>query len=161
MQSGWADTYSREGMPLWQPEPMRVPQLTLARIISPDSTAAMEYVVGNILGDPLSTQQVAVVAKLGILGEGQQLKPVCAFDDQNPLAPTWFDADRVNRSVLVSTGTALGLPDFYLPATTVTYNNLYGPRTSFESLMRTVFLRIFFQFLGGGSELTPTPTPEF
>ena len=121
----------------------------------------MEYVVGNIQGDPLSTQQVAVIAKLGILGEGQQLRSVCAYDDQNPLAPTWFDADRVNRSVLVSTGTALGLPDFYLPATTVTYNNLYGPRTSFESLMRTVFIRIFFQFLGGGDVPTPTPTPDF
>jgi len=41
-QSGWADTSSPGGMPFWQPEPMQVPQLTLTRIISPASTAAME-----------------------------------------------------------------------------------------------------------------------
>lgn len=102
-----------------------------------------------------------MVAKLGVLGEGQQLKPVCAYDEQNPLTTTWLDADRVNRSVLVSTSTAIGLTDFYLPATTVTYNNLYGPHSSFESLMRTVFIRIFFQFLGGGDNPAPTPTPDF
>jgi len=49
-------------------------------------------------------------------------------------------------------------PDIYLPATTVSITSIFGPRAEMEDLMYDVFLRILFQFLGGGSG-DPTPTP--
>ncbi len=160
---GWCDSLTNDGMPNWVAEPPQVPWLTLSRIVSPDEDAAFEYVVGNIQGQPLSTAQCAAVAQQSVLGPKPELRSICSIDNQfDPLAPSWFTADRYDQSVLITAGTALGLPDFYLPATTVTFQNIFAPRKDLEELMYEVFLRILYQFLGGGgSDPTPTPTAGF
>jgi hypothetical protein len=150
MLAGWANSYTDSGMPIWQDSPPQVPELTLARVISPDATAAFDYAVGNIQGQPLAPQQVAVVAEQTTLGEKPRLRPICSYDDANPLAPSWFYAFHHLQSVLITSGTALGLPDVYLPATTVTFQNVYAPSEELESLMRTVFIPILTQFMAGG-----------
>lgn len=159
--AGWCDSISRDGRPNWTDTPMPVPWLQLHRVISPDGNAAFEYVIGNIQGQPLHPLQVAEIAKASIVGENQEFREICLIDDSlNQLAPSWFTADRWERSVLITAGTALGLPDVFLPATTVTFQNIIAPRRDLEELMYDVFLRILFQFLGGGgSDETPTPTP--
>ena len=130
---------------------MQVPWLTLNRVISPEGDAAFEYAVGNIQGQPLHPLQVADIAKQSVLGEVPELSEICLIDaTADPLAPSWFTADYWEDSVLITAGTALGLPDFYLPATTVTFQKILAPRRDLEELMYDVFLRILFQFLGGG-----------
>ncbi len=47
-----------------------------------------------------------------------------------------------------------------IPSTTVTYQNIMGPRREFEDLVREVFIPILFQFIGKGGENEPTPEPD-
>jgi hypothetical protein len=88
------------------------------------------------------------------------MREICLYEDPNPLAPTWFHADRVDREIMASSGVAIGNPDMLIPSTTVTYQNIIGPRRDFEDLVREVFIPILFQFLGGPSEEEPTPDPD-
>lgn len=154
----WAETLSPEGMPIWLDQPPLIPQLSLARVVAPANDAAFEFAVGNVQGPVLAPAQAAWIAKQGLLGEHPQLQPICALEDPNPLAPGWFHADYVQSSIIASGGNAIGQPNLFLPGTTVTYQNLIGPRDRFADLVRTVFLRILTQFLGGGE--TPTPEPD-
>jgi hypothetical protein len=59
---------------------------------------------------------------------------------------------------LITFGNSTVLPHDIAPATVVSFTSLYGPRRDMEDLMCNAFLRILFQFLGGGSD-DPTPTP--
>jgi hypothetical protein len=105
--------------------------------------------------------QAADLAKRGLLGADAKYRQVCVIDDQlNALSPGWFTADRQRTNLLLTFGNAQQLPSLYLPATVVTYNTIYGPRREMEELMYNVFLRILFQFLGGGGSDDPTPTPD-
>ena len=160
MIAGWADSYTETGMPIFRDAPPQIAHLTLARIISPDATAAFDYVVGNVQGPPLTPPQVAVGAVQTTLGENPRLREICTYDDANPLAPSWFYAFHHLQSILISSGTALGLPDIYLPATTVTFQNLYGPQELFEPLMRGVFIPILTQLIGGGGGSDDTDDPD-
>lgn len=158
---GWADSFSESGMPIWSDRPPATPQLTLTRIVSPGADAAFEYIAGSILGPPLSLEQAAFVAKQSVLGEDPRLRSICTYEDSNPLGPAIFQADRFGQSVHITNGVAIGLESSYLPATTITFNNYFGPRGEFEMLMEEVFLRFIVQFMGGGgSDPTPTPTPS-
>jgi hypothetical protein len=66
--------------------------------------------------------------------------------------PTWFEADQAGTAVLVTSGTAIPMSSVFMPATNVVYQNLVGPQEQFEALMRTVFLPILMQFIGGGGD---------
>lgn len=151
-QALWADTFTPTGAPIWRDQPPMLPQLSLARIVSPTEDAAFEFAVGNIQGPPLTPGQAAVVAKQGILGERPRLTSICTYEDLNPLMPSWFHTDYAGKAILVSSGVAIAQPSIFLPATTVTYQNLLGPQEQFEDLMRTIFLPILVQFLGGGGD---------
>jgi hypothetical protein len=129
-----------------------VPQLNLARVVSPDEDTAFEYIVGNILGNPLTPEQVALVGKQSLLGEKPKVRSICTFLDTNPLNPAFFQADRFEQSIHITAGTAVGLPSAFSPATTVSFMNYFGPRADFEKLMREVFLRLVVQFMGGGGD---------
>jgi len=159
--AGWADSFSRDGVPEWQDAPLALPQLTMSRIVAPDGDAAFEYAVGSIQQVLLTTADSATLAKENVLGADPTLRSVCVIDDQyNQLSPGWFTADRHETSLLATFGNALQLPHDIVPATVVTFTSLYGPRKDMEQLMFDVFLRILFQFLGGGSsDPIPTPTP--
>ncbi len=159
--AAWAASFTRDGVPEWRDEPMSLPQLTLSRVTSPDRDASFEYAIGSIQNALLTTQQSATVAKQSVLGANPRLRSVCSVDDQgNALAPGWFSADRHRSSLLITFGTALPLPSEVLPGTVVSFNSMFGRRREMEDLMYDVFLRILFQFLGGGSgDPTPTPTP--
>lgn len=150
--TGQCDAIDRDGVPQWTNQQLQVPWLTLARVLNKDSTAAFEYIVGNIQGQPLTPQQVTTIARASLLGPDPKLKAVCSVDSSaDPLAPMFFSADRYEDSLLLTSVTALGLPDVFLPATTVSITSIFGPRDEMEDLMHDVFLRILFQFLGGGS----------
>jgi hypothetical protein len=76
------------------------------------------------------------------------------------LAPAWFTVDVHKSDLLITFGNTTVLPSDITPVTVVSFNNLYGPRRDMEVLMYDVFLRLLYQFLGGGSgDPTPTPTP--
>ena len=150
--AGWADSYSASGRPNWTDQRPDVPQLNLARVISAEGDAAFEYVVGNILGQPMTPEQVAPVAKQSLLGEDPDIRSICTFLDTNPLNPAFFQADRFEQSIHITAGNAVGLPSLFAPATTVSFQNFFGPRTDFEELMRDVFLRFVVQFMGGGGD---------
>lgn len=159
--AAWADTFSDDGEPLWQSTPPAVPQLILSRVSSADGDSVFDYVTGAIPNALLTVEETAHLASQGLLGANPRLRQVCLVDDQaNPLSPAWFRADRHRSNLLVSFGNALQLPDAFLPATVVGYTLLYTPRRDAEEVMYDVFLRILYQFLGGGSgDPTPTPTP--
>ncbi len=159
--AAWADSFTRDGVPRWQDQPMSLPQLTLSRVTSPGGDASFEYAVGSIQNALLTTQQSAMLAKQSVLGADPSLRPVCSIDDQEKaLAPGWLSADRHRSSLLITFGNALPLPSEVLPGTVVSFNSIFGRRRDMEDLMYDVFLRILFQFLGGGSgDPTPTPTP--
>lgn len=160
--AAWTDSFTQDGVPEWQDTPMNLPQLTLSRIVSPDGDAAFEYSVGSIQQVLLSTQQSAQIAKQSVLGATPTLQSVCMIDDQhNQLGPGWFMADKHQTDLLITFGNATQLPSNFSPTTVVSFTNLYGPREDMEQLMYDVFLRILFQFLGGGSgDPTPTPTAD-
>jgi hypothetical protein len=148
----WADSFTRSGMPEWQDAPLQLPQLTLARVVSPDGDAVFEYAVGSIQQVLLTTMQSAFIAKQSVLGENPDLNQVCAIDDQaNPLSPAWFSVDRAASDLLITYGNALQLPHDIAPATVVTFTSLFAPRRQMPDLMYEVFFRILFQFLGGPS----------
>ena len=113
--AGWADSYSRTGRPNWVEQRPSVPQLNLARVVSPDGTAAFEYVVGNILGDPLTPEQVGPIAKQSLLGEAPDVRSICTFLDTNPVNPAFFQADGFEQSIHITAGNAIGLPERLLP----------------------------------------------
>jgi hypothetical protein len=158
----WADTFTRAGEPLWLETPPAAAQLTVSRVSSPDGRSVFEYGTGAIQGVLLSTQETALVAKQGLLGEDPRLRPICLIDDpHNPLAPGWFSAERHRSNLVLSLGNVTQLPDFSLPATVVGYTIISTPRRTAEEAMLEVFFRILYQFLGGGSgDPTPTPTTE-
>jgi hypothetical protein len=159
--AAWADSFTRDGVPEWRDVPMSLPQLTLSRVTAPDGDASFEYAIGSIQNALITTRQTATIAKQSVLDANPRLRPVCSIDDQgNALAPGWFSADRHRSSLLITFGTALTLPSEILPATVISFNSLFGRRRQMEELMYDVFLRILFQFLGGGSgDPIPTPTP--
>jgi hypothetical protein len=139
---------------------MQLPQLTLSRIVSAEADAGFEYAVGSIQNVLLTTQQSAQIAKQSVLGANPTLSNVCVIDDQyNQLAPGWFTVDEYKSDLLMTFGNATIIPSDTLPVTVVSFTNLFGPQRAMEQLMYDVFLRILFQFLGGGSG-DPTPTPE-
>lgn len=148
--AAWADSYSRSGRPNWTDVRPRTPQLNLLRVMSPDEEIAFEYIVGSILGQPLSPKQVAQVGKQSLLGEDPDVESVCTYIDSNPLNPAFLEADRFGRSVHITSGFAVGLESVFQPATTVTINNFFGPRHDFEEIARELFLRFIVQFMGGG-----------
>ncbi len=127
--------------------------------MSPEGEALFEYAIGAIQGVLLTTEQCSAIAKGSIVGADANLSPVCMYDDQfNAVMPGWFSVDRHGSRLLITTDNASILPSDVLPATVISYNAIYGPRRNMEKLMYDVFLRIFYQFLGGGSG-DPTPTP--
>jgi len=148
--AAWADSYSRSGRPNWTDVRPQVPQLNLLRVMSPDEEIAFEYIVGSILGQPLSPEQVAQVGKQSLLGEDPEVESVCTYVDMNPLSPSFLEADRFKRSVHITSGFAVGLESSFMPATTVTIQNFFGPRRDFEEIAREIFLRFVVQFMGGG-----------
>ena len=157
---GYCDSISTSGEPQWTDQPMQLPWLYLARVLNNDSTAAFETISGNIQGQPLTPEQVSSIAKASLVGGNADLDPVCTIDDSaNTLAPAYFAVDRSGENLLLTSVTSIGLPDIYLPATTVSITSMFGPRKEMEDLMHDVYLRILFQFLGGGGDETPTPTP--
>lgn len=160
--AAWADSFTREGEPVWQDSPLALPQLTLARLVSPEGDAVFEYAVGSIQQVLLTTRESARIGKMSTLGADPNLEQVCLIDDQhNALAPGWFSVDRHKRDLLITFGNATVLPHDIAPATVVSFTSMYGPRRDMEDLMYEAFLRILFQFLGGGSDdPTPTPTEE-
>ncbi len=158
-QAGWATRFTDSGMPIWETTPPSTPQLSGFRLTRSDGLAAFEYVVGGIQAQPLTVPQAASVALQGFLGGSPRMTTICTTEDPNPLAPSWFLAAHLDDYVVLSGGTALPLPDIYLPFTTMTYQNMIAPRDDLERVMREVYFRIFVQFMGGGSSPTPTPTP--
>lgn len=159
--SGWADSFTRDGLPEWQERPVSAPQLSATRVVSPDGEALFEYAVGAIQGVLLTTEQSSGIARGSIVGADANLRPVCMYDDQdNVVMPGWFSVDRHRSRLLITSGNASTLPSDVLPATVVSYTAMYGRRRDMEDLMHDVFLRILYQFLGGGSgDPTPTSTP--
>ena len=157
----WADSFTRDGEPEWQESQLYLPQLTASRIISPDGDAIFEYAVGSLQQVLLNTQDCASIAKQSIVGADPDLRQVCMIDDQyNALSPNWFTVDRQSSNLLITSGNAMQLPHDIAPATVVSFTSVYGPRSDMDDLMYDVFLRILFQFLGGGSDdPTPTSTP--
>ncbi len=147
----WADSFTRSGMPQWQDTPLQLPQLTLARVVSPGGEAVFEYAVGSIQGVLLTTMESAHIGKQSVLGEDPRLRPVCTIDDQmNPTAPGWFTVDRSGSGLLITFGNALQMPHDIAPATVVTFTSLFAPRRQMPDVMYEVFFRILYQFLGGG-----------
>lgn len=147
----FATDFTRTGEPRWSRRQPQLPQLSLLRITSPDGDAVFEYGLGSIQGPALTTSVVAQVATQGTLGADPEIRPICAYDDPaNPVSPSWFQASRVDRAVLVSSGNALGLLDAYAPATIVSYFDMLGPRRDYEELMGSVFIPLLYQFSGGG-----------
>lgn len=156
----WAEDVDDHGVPVWTDQPPVIPTLSLARIVSPDQDAVFEFAVGNVTGPVLAPHDAALVAKQGLVGEDPDLREICLYEDQNPLAPSWFHADRLDRAIIVSSGVAIGNPQMFIPSTTVTYQNIIGPRRDFEDLVREVFIPILFQFIGKSGENEPTPEPD-
>jgi hypothetical protein len=139
-------------VPIWLDQPPLIAQISLARFVSPDEDAAFEFAVGTIQGSPLTTEQAALIACQGLLGENPRLRTICAYDDPaNPLVPSWARADYYRQSIMTCSGTAQPQPSMYMPATIVTYTNLFGPKDEFENLTRTVFIPLIGQMLGGGA----------
>jgi hypothetical protein len=66
--AAWADSFTREGEPIWQETPMALPQLTLSRIVSPEGDALFDYAVGSIQQVLLSTQESADLARANVVG---------------------------------------------------------------------------------------------
>jgi hypothetical protein len=65
----WADSSTETGMPIWRDTQPLIPQLTLARIVSPAEDAAFDFAGGIIQEAPMALAETAVIAKLGIVGE--------------------------------------------------------------------------------------------
>jgi hypothetical protein len=158
-QTLWAEQFSPEGAPRWTGRQPLLPELTTNRIFSPDGTASFEAAVGTLHGALLSPLQAANVADLGVAAASSRLEPFCDYEDRKPLSPAWFRASHIDGSVLVSEGFAIPNPSAMLPSTIVVYYAMTGPRETFESLVREVYLRILFQFMPSGGD-QPTPTPE-
>jgi hypothetical protein len=155
----WAETFSANGMPIWLDQPVPLPQLVSGRIISPDGYASFEFTAGTITGYALTTEQSAMVAKQGIVGELPRLTSICTHEIPAELEPGWFHADMLDASVLVSYGWPRSPTSGLYATTTLTYYTLFGPQEQFEELMRTVYIPILSQLEGGGDTPTPTPTP--
>ncbi len=159
-QALWAETLTPAGEPIWQSNPPAAAQVILTRMTSPDERSVFEFATGAIQGVLLTTQEAALVGKQGLLGENPRLRQGCLIDDQeNPLSPAWFSAERHRSNLVISFGNAMQLPDAFLPATVVSYTNILAPRRNAAEMMYEVFLRMLFQFLGGGGSEAPTPTP--
>jgi hypothetical protein len=154
----WADSFSQDGVPLWTDKPIAMPQLTSERLISPDGDALFEFAGGTIAAAVLAPGEAATVAEMGVVGEDARLRSICSYEDANPLLPGWFHAARVEDSVLVTYGWPIANATSLWPNTIVYYYSMFGPRDSFEDLMRTVYIPILFQLTGIGGG--PTPTPE-
>ena len=154
----WAERVSGSSGPVWTMQQPLAPALTTARIFSSDGSASFENAIGTIYGVVFNLSQAATMAELGLVGASARLTPICSYEDPNPLAPSWFRASYVDDSVLVTEGFAWASPRALLPNTLVIYYGMLGRRDEFEALMREVFLRILFQFKGGGGD-EPTPTP--
>jgi hypothetical protein len=151
----WTDTFTRAGEPIWQDTPLTLPQLTGTRLVSPDGDALFEYAVGSIQQVILTNRDSISIAQQSVLGEDPNLRSVCVIDDQfNALAPGWFTVDRHESDLLITFGNTQALPHDIAPATVVSFTSMYGPRQDMEDLMYDVYLRILFQFLGGGSDDT-------
>ncbi len=115
----WAEDVDDRGVPVWTDEPPVIPALSLARVVSPDEDAVFEFAVGNVTCPVLTPNDAAKVAKQGLVGEDLDLCEICLNEDPNPLAPTWFHADRLDRAIIVSSGVAIGNPPTFIPSTTV------------------------------------------
>lgn len=156
MTGAWADSFTDQGTPVWQAQPMLFPQLTSARVVSPDGLVVFEFAVGTIQGPPLDVEQAATIAKQGVLGDRPRLESICTFRDNNLFAPGWFHADYVDDATLICMGNAIPQSSVLFPSTIVTYHTMIGPSDAYEAIVRTYFIPLFFQFLGGGAG-TPTP----
>lgn len=160
---GWADSYSRSGAPRWEDERMSQPQLTSSRVVSPDGDAAFELVTGTVHGALLTLDEAMHLARQSVVVPDPDLRRVCYYEDPQDLSgPSWFSADRHERSLLITMGTIFHMPSDYAPMTGLGFNLFIGPRRQMEDLMYDVFLRILYQFLRKpeGGDDTPTPTPE-
>lgn len=159
-EARWAEWLSGTLAPVWQTVPPLLPVVTSARIVSPDGAAAFEIGVASITGAALTIQQSAAIALQGVLGESPRVTPICGFEEESPLARTWFQAVRSGTSVLVTDGVTISDSSGFSPFTTLSFQTFLGPSAQFDALARQVFLRILFQLLpGGGGDPTPTPTP--
>jgi hypothetical protein len=111
--------------------------------------------VGTIQQAILTNRDSLRIARQSVLGADPDLESVCLIDDQyNALAPGWFTVDRYESDLLITFGNTQALPHDIAPATVVSFTSMYGPRRDMEDLMYDVYLRILFQFLGGGSDDT-------
>lgn len=157
-----ADRFTPAGAPIWTTNPSLAPALTTHRVMSADGSALFEAGIGTIHDAILAPLQAATMAELGIVGDGAALADICAFEDRNPLQPSWLRAawaGNQGQVTIASQGYALANPGSLTPNTIVTWYAMAGPTGLFEPLMREVFLRILVQFLPGGGD-QPTPTPE-
>ena len=156
----WAESLDASGTPAWTATQPFIPALTSHRIMSADGSALFEAVIGTLPNLLLAPLEAAAIAELGILGAGETAA-ICAFESRDSLTPGWLRGVRAGgrgQITFASQGYALPNASALVPGTIVTWYAMAGPSGLFEALMRQVFLRILFQFMGGGDE--PTPTPE-
>lgn len=162
-QTLFASTFSPNGAPQWTTQQQSIGGIASARITAPDATALWEYAIASLQGVALTIEQGVMIAESGVLGDGVQGNRLCIHTEPTlDGGTTWFTAVEWNGSILLTNGSLYADASGFVPFSVLAYYGMGGPRTRFESLMRSVFLPIQFQLLQGyGSNPTPTPTPAF
>jgi len=161
-QFGWATQFTSKGAPILDTTPDPNAALQVARLLNRESTIAFDYASGILQGVALKPLEAAQIAIQAILGEDPDLDPICTSTLDDGFMQSWITAHRFKDSILVTSGQVIADATGFSPYTSITYQAFYGPRESFEQVVREIFIRFLYQQLqSGGSDPTPTPTPEF
>lgn len=158
----FANSFTQNAAPIWSNGTPQSPGITSARVVSPDSTAAWEYVAGTLTGVALTVEQAIAVAEGGVFGDGFTGTRLCVHTEPTINGGTaWLTATESNGLLALTNGTLFADASGFSPYSVLTWYSLVAPRATYELYMRQVFIPIQWQLLqSGGSEPIPTPTPE-
>lgn len=156
----YASTFTTNAAPIWTNDVPQTGGLLSARVVSPDATAAWEYVAGSLQGVALSMEQAIAIAEGGLLGDGYSGSRLCLYTAPAANGGTsWLTAIESNGLLAMTNGSLVVDSSGVTPFSVLTYYGLVAPRASYEQTMRQVFLPIQWQLLRiGGSSPSPTPT---
>lgn len=159
----YASTFTQNAAPIWTAGVPQAGGLLAARVVSPDASAAWEYVAGTLQGVALSIEQAIAIAEGGILGDGYSGSRLCLHTEPTISGGTaWLTAIESDGRLVMTNGTLFADASGFSPYSVITYYGLAAPRASYEQVMRQVFLPIQWQLLRRGGEdavATSTPTP--
>lgn len=157
----YASSFTQNAAPLWTSGAPQTGGVLASRVVSPDSTALWEYVVGSLSGVALSFEQAIAIAEGGVLGDGYAGTRLCSYTTQNITGGIdWLTAIDSNGLLVLTNGTLVADASGLSPFSVITYYSLVAPRAGYEQTMRQVFIPIQWQMLrSGGGNPTPTPAP--